>query len=84
MPSALDSRCSPFSGEIELGCGEDWDPAREATALAPTDAAGIWESTSRCPPGSSRAGAAIGGGWDEAYGLDGGRPGSRWPSRPPR
>ena len=27
----------------ELGCGEDWDPACEATALSPTDTAGQWE-----------------------------------------
>src|SRR5699024_5668230 len=29
----------------ELGCEADWDPACEATALAPTDVAGKWEST---------------------------------------
>ncbi|MGO1896848.1 MAG: alpha-amylase family glycosyl hydrolase, partial [Brachybacterium sp.] len=56
----------------ELGCGEDWDPACEATALAPTDVAGIWESTFEVPAGQFEVKAAIGGGWDEAYGLDGG------------
>ncbi|MGO1506110.1 MAG: pullulanase X25 domain-containing protein, partial [Brachybacterium sp.] len=49
-----------------------WDPACEATALAPTDAAGIWESTFEIPAGQYEVKAAIGGGWDEAYGLDGG------------
>src|SRR5690625_1966888 len=56
----------------ELGCGEDWDPACEATVLAPTDAAGIWESTFEVPAGQFEVKAAIGGSWDEAYGLDGG------------
>ena len=56
----------------ELGCGEDWDPACEATALSPTDTAGQWESTFEVPAGQFEVKAAIGGGWDEAYGLDGG------------
>ncbi|WP_341856958.1 alpha-amylase family glycosyl hydrolase [Brachybacterium sp. GPGPB12] len=56
----------------ELGCGEDWDPACEATALSPTDTTGQWESTFEVPAGQFEVKAAIGGGWDEAYGLDGG------------
>ena len=56
----------------ELGCGEDWDPTCEATALSPTDTAGQWESTFEVPAGQFEVKATIGGSWDEAYGLDGG------------
>ncbi|ASK67178.1 alpha-1,6-glucosidase [Brachybacterium avium] len=56
----------------ELGCETDWDPACEATALAPTDVAGQWESTFEIPTGQFELKTAIGGTWDQAYGLDGG------------
>ncbi|WP_394215041.1 pullulanase-type alpha-1,6-glucosidase [Brachybacterium vulturis] len=56
----------------ELGCAADWDPACEATALALTDTAGIWESTFEVPAGQFEVKAAVGGSWDTAYGLDGG------------
>ena len=56
----------------ELGCATDWDPACEATALALTDTAGIWESTFEIPAGQFEVKTAIGGSWETTYGLDGG------------
>ncbi|MBB5832397.1 pullulanase-type alpha-1,6-glucosidase [Brachybacterium aquaticum] len=56
----------------ELGCAEDWMAACETTALAPTAEAGVWQSTLEVPAGQWEVKAALGGSWDESYGLDGG------------
>ena len=56
----------------ELGCTADWQPACEATELAPTGAAGVYAAEFTLPAGTYDYKVALNDGWDEAYGLDGG------------
>ena len=56
----------------ELGCAADWQPACEATELAPTGAAGVYAAEFTLPAGTYDYKVALNDGWDEAYGLDGG------------
>ena len=60
------------SVQSELGCTGDWDPACEATSLAPVDGQpGVFARTFDVPAGSYELKVAIGGGWDENYGAGG-------------
>jgi pullulanase-type alpha-1,6-glucosidase len=59
------------SVQSEIGCAADWDPACGASALAPTDAPGVFSGTFAVPAGAYEIKVAIGGGWDENYGADG-------------
>ncbi|MDN5685261.1 MAG: pullulanase-type alpha-1,6-glucosidase [Brachybacterium sp.] len=58
--------------QSELGCDEDWLADCDATKLAPTDEPGVSSSTFTVPAGQWEVKVAIGGSWDETYGLDGG------------
>jgi len=55
----------------ELGCGADWDPACEATELAPAGD-GTYSAEFDVPAGTYAYKVAIDDTWDEAYGRDGG------------
>ncbi|NOW01643.1 pullulanase-type alpha-1,6-glucosidase [Isoptericola chiayiensis] len=55
----------------ELGCGADWDPACEATELAPAGD-GTYSAEFDVPAGTYAYKVAIDDAWDEAYGRDGG------------
>lgn len=55
----------------ELGCAEDWAPDCAATKLAPTGQDGIWAASFEVPTGQHEAKVAIGGSWDENYGVGG-------------
>ena len=56
----------------ELGCSADWQPACDATELAPTGTAGVYSAEFTLPAGTYDYKVALNDGWDEAYGLDGG------------
>ena len=59
----------------ELGCAEDWMPQCEATALVLDAATGRYTfTTDALPRGTYEVKVAVGGSWDENYGV-GGAPG---------
>ncbi|MEE1619368.1 pullulanase-type alpha-1,6-glucosidase [Brachybacterium sp. J153] len=58
--------------QAELGCDDDWIADCEATKLAPTGDEGVYASTFEVPAGQWELKVAVGGSWDESYGLDGG------------
>ncbi|WP_278236633.1 pullulanase-type alpha-1,6-glucosidase [Isoptericola sp. AK164] len=57
--------------QSELGCGADWDPACDATELAPAGD-GTYAAEFDVPAGTYEYKVAIDDSWDEAYGRDGG------------
>ena len=74
QPAAAADRTFVVTGSLqdELGCGSDWAPDCAATALAPTDEANVYAADFDVPAGEYEYKIAVDGGWDEAYGLDGG------------
>ncbi len=58
--------------QSELGCAEDWAPACEATRLEAVPGTTSYELDVEVPAGSHAFKVALDGGWDEAYGADGG------------
>ncbi|WP_127571422.1 pullulanase-type alpha-1,6-glucosidase [Georgenia faecalis] len=60
------------SFQAELGCAEDWAPACEATALPATETAGVFAAEFDVPAGDHEFKVALGGDWEDAYGVDGG------------
>ncbi|WP_156760843.1 pullulanase-type alpha-1,6-glucosidase [Microbacterium karelineae] len=72
--AAAADRSFVVSGSLqdELGCGSDWQPDCAATALEPTGEANLYAAEFEVPEGSYEYKIAVDGGWDEAYGLDGG------------
>ncbi|WP_317451844.1 alpha-amylase family glycosyl hydrolase [Microbacterium sp. NIBRBAC000506063] len=72
--TADDHRLVTLVGNLqsELGCADDWQPDCEATVLAATGTADVYASVFTIPEGSWEYKVAIGGTWDEAYGLNGG------------
>ncbi|WP_375141893.1 pullulanase-type alpha-1,6-glucosidase [Zhihengliuella sp.] len=75
LPAAAEERTVALVGSLqdELGCTEDWQPACDATELAPTDQPGIFAAEFTLPAGTYEYKAALNDAWDEAYGLDGGQ-----------
>lgn len=51
----------------ELGCAADWDPACEATELAPVEGSAAYTATFEVPAGSWAFKVALDGAWDEAH-----------------
>ena len=77
-PSYADHTAAPQavtlvgSLQSELGCAGDWAPGCEATALTPVAGTTVWEGTFDVPAGGWELKVALDGGWDQAYGADGG------------
>jgi maltose-binding protein MalE len=60
----------PGSYQDKAGCGAQWDPACEATAMTEGDD-GLFTLTAEIPAGEYEFKVAIGGSWDLNYGSDG-------------
>ena len=58
--------------QSELGCADDWAPACEATRLDAVPGTTSYETDVEVPAGSYAFKVALGGGWEESYGADGG------------
>lgn len=58
--------------QSELGCAEDWAPACGATRLEPVPGTTSYALDVEVPSGTYAFKVALDGGWDEAYGADGG------------
>src|SRR5690625_3278484 len=74
LPAAADDALVVVAGSFqdELGCAEDWSPGCTDTALAPTATEGVYSAALSIPAGSWEYKVAVGGTWDEAYGVGGG------------
>ncbi|QDB80133.1 pullulanase-type alpha-1,6-glucosidase [Georgenia wutianyii] len=74
IPAAAEDALVVIAGDLqsELGCPADWAPDCADTALAPTGEAGRYSADLTVPAGSWEYKVAVGGSWDEAYGVDGG------------
>src|SRR5690606_1625806 len=74
FPAAADDTLVVLAGDLqsELGCAEDWAPGCTDTALAPTATEGVYAAELTVPAGRWEYKIAVGGTWDEAYGVDGG------------
>lgn len=74
LPAAADDALVVLAGDLqsELGCAEDWLPGCTATALAPTGTEGVYAADLTVPAGSWQYKVAVGGSWDEGYGVGGG------------
>ena len=60
----------PGSYQDEAGCGAEWDPACEATALEEGDD-GLYTLTAELPAGEYEYKVALNGDWTVNYGSDG-------------
>ncbi len=60
----------PGSYQDEAGCGADWDPACEATAMEEGDD-GLYHLTVELPAGDYEFKVAMDGDWGTNYGSDG-------------
>ena len=60
----------PGTAQEAIGCGGNWDPACEASALTLGDD-GLWTGTFDIPAGDYEVKVAVNGGWDINYGVDG-------------
>ena len=60
----------PGSYQKKAGCGSDWDPACQKTAMTKGDD-GKYTLTVQIPAGDYEYKVAHGGAWSEAYGSDG-------------
>lgn len=58
--------------QSELGCADDWAPTCEATRLEAVAGTTSYELDVEVPAGSHAFKVALDGGWEEAYGADGG------------
>ncbi|WP_152187869.1 pullulanase-type alpha-1,6-glucosidase [Georgenia satyanarayanai] len=74
LPAAADDAVVVLAGNLqsELGCPADWAPDCTGTALAPTGTEGVYAAELTVPAGSWEYKVAVGGTWDEAYGVGGG------------
>ncbi len=76
LPAALADDESTFAlvGDLqsELGCDADWQPDCAATQLQSTGVDGVYAAEFVVPAGSWQYKVAADGGWDSAWGLDGG------------
>ncbi|WP_250445625.1 pullulanase-type alpha-1,6-glucosidase [Actinotalea sp. C106] len=73
-PAQAADRTVTLVGDLqdELGCPADWAPDCAETLLEPTGTEGLYAADLTLPAGTYEYKAALDGGWDEAYGLDGG------------
>ena len=63
---------APGTYQALVGCATDWDPACTATALTDSDGDGTFTlRLSTLPAGDYELKVAVGGTWDENYGVDG-------------
>jgi arabinogalactan oligomer / maltooligosaccharide transport system substrate-binding protein len=60
----------PGSYQKKVGCGADWDPACQKTAMTKGDD-GKYTLTVQIPTGDYEYKVAMGGAWTESYGSDG-------------
>jgi len=67
----------PGSYQDKAGCGAQWDPACEATAMTQGDD-GLYTLTAQIPAGDYEFKVAIGGSWDLDYGSDGAKGGPNY------
>ncbi len=65
--------------QSELGCAEDWQPSCDATRLTETTDDNVYAKTFEVPAGTYEYKVAVGGGWDESYGVDGASGGANIP-----
>ncbi len=79
-PAAPEPASVSFPGTIgkALG-GEDWTPG-DASVQAAGEGNGVWALTGNLPAGEYEFKAAIDGGWDINYGLDGEPNGAEHPA----
>ena len=68
----------PGSYQNESGCGADWDPACEATAMQQGDD-GLYTLTVELPAGDYEFKVALDGDWTVNYGSDGAQDGPNYP-----
>ena len=68
----------PGSWQAAAGCGADWDPTCEVTALAEGDD-GLFAGSFDIPAGDYEAKVAHDGAWTENYGVDGVADGDNYP-----
>jgi pullulanase-type alpha-1,6-glucosidase len=61
----------PGSFQSELGCGGDWQPFCEETALVYDARSELWANTFTIPAGSWEYKVALNGSWDVNYGVGG-------------
>ncbi|MFI2103855.1 pullulanase-type alpha-1,6-glucosidase [Isoptericola sp. NPDC019693] len=71
-PAAAAERSAALVGDLqsELGCDQDWDPACEATELAPAGD-GTFAAEFDLPAGTYAYKVALDDAWDESYGREG-------------
>jgi pullulanase-type alpha-1,6-glucosidase len=63
----------PGNYPAAAGLGNDWDPSNEAIKGADDNGDGVYKFvTSAIPAGTYEFKAAVGGSWDESYGINGG------------
>jgi arabinogalactan oligomer / maltooligosaccharide transport system substrate-binding protein len=67
----------PGSYQDEVGCGGEWDPACEATAMEQGDG-GIYTLTVQIPAGDYEYKVALDGAWTVNYGSDGAQDGPNY------
>jgi hypothetical protein len=67
----------PGSYQSESGCGGDWDPACEATAMEKGDD-GLYRLTVEVPAGDYEYKVALDGAWTVNYGSDGAQDGPNY------
>jgi hypothetical protein len=68
----------PGSYQAVAGCGADWDPACEATAMTEGDD-GLYTLTVDVPAGEYEFKVALDGDWTVNYGSDGAQDGPNYP-----
>jgi maltose-binding protein MalE len=68
----------PGSWQAAAGCGADWDPTCEVTALTEGDD-GLFTGSFDIPAGDYEAKVAHDGAWTENYGVDGEADGANYP-----
>ena len=67
----------PGSYQDKAGCGADWDPACEATAMTKGDD-GLYTLTVQVPAGEYEYKVALDGDWTVNYGSDGAQDGPNY------
>lgn len=73
----------PGSHQTEMGCPGDWDPSCAASALTARANDGVDAGTWQLPAGSYEYKVAVGGTWDESYGVGGEAGGANIPYTTP-
>ena len=68
----------PGTFQMKAGCGADWDPACEATAMEKGDD-GLYRLTVQLPAGEYEYKVALDGAWIVNYGSDGAQDGPNYP-----